>query len=812
MGDDAGGGELKRGLEAIGARIERLSLDPAGVRAPFARLARPLLRVVGYRPRPRVEAAEALLEALGDPGVPGEALGPRVKAAARELSASVKAAERACVVHGGLPPGEAAWLHRLYALVSRAAQAAEAPGDRAARRVAAAAEGGVVAPLALEGRGSRGGSRGEGEADTPAPGSKEAQRIALELLAIDHIIEAAQAETSFLERRRRLLEAARALLLDAAAALPLEARGVEQRRRAIAAGIVRIDRLEAAGLSAGVGLLHQARGALSRGDTQRLHAALVALEGAAITAGDARAAGLAGEALDALWGGDGWTAPEGDVERCAREALGGDVADAVRRGYEAARAGLRPPGEGASRVDREVHELALAYLAPGCEEGAFAAALAVDGCFDVGAALAPVRVTEIELRARAVPYPTEEMILLPARGVEDLPSAIIEDPRAILPSLAMGRLLARRFVRREPVRRQRTRLVGEVRVYLLDGSTSMLEGGGARARVRDAILLGELATLIRRFDAPVGGRGVRVVLFYRYFTKQLGALGRVESGPAAVAAIGDVLGQPRSGGTDIEQALLSSFALIREQGQRDPDLARAQIVLVTDGEAPVREEVVQAAREEAGAIPIQVSVIALGEENPALRALVARQRAQGERAFYHHVGDAALLEMCEGRLDRGPSAHAAAGRGGEAAALRGELEAVLEELAALEGEAARKEGRDRDHRAVAARFERWFPRPEAKAPPPEAFPRLPAEGTAARADLEAAQIVLATVAEVTRELGGAPLARRADAIEILERLLPDAGLSPGRYRAALRDQALRLAPALAEIHALVRDGSGPPSP
>ena len=54
------------------------------------------------------------------------------------------------------------------------------------------------------------------------------------------------------------------------------------------------------------------------------------------------------------------------------------------------------------------------------------------------------------------------------------------------------------------------------------------------------------------------------------------------TGPDAIAAIGDVLGQPRSGGTDIEQALLSSFALIREEGQRDPDLARAQIVLVTD--------------------------------------------------------------------------------------------------------------------------------------------------------------------------------------------------------------------------------------
>jgi hypothetical protein len=323
---------------------------------------------------------------------------------------------------------------------------------------------------------------------------------------------------------------------------------------------------------------------------------------------------------------------------------------------------------------------------------------------------------------------------------------------------------------------------------------------------------------------------VRVVLFYRYFTKRLGPVVRVDSGPSALAAIGDVLGTPRSGGTDIEQALVSSFALLREEGQRDPDLARAQIVLVTDGEAAVREEVVQEAREQAGAsrsaaaaisgsVPIQVSVIALGEENPALRGIVARQRARGERAFYHHLSDEALREICDGRLHSGAAIHLPAARGELLSALRAELDALLDDLAAeearraarrragepaspafaiVEGALARREAEERDHRALEARFDRWFPQPADGGAGP-----LPALGTLEREDVEAARVVLATVAEVVGETGGPAPARRADAIEILERLLPDARLPPGRYDEALREHAAHLAPALAAVHAAI---------
>src|SRR5262249_25491704 len=144
------------------------------------------------------------------------------------------------------------------------------------------------------------------------------------------------------------------------------------------------------------------------------------------------------------------------------------------------------------------------YLEQGGERATLSSALAVDGCFEVGGVLSPVRVEELLERVRVVAYPTQELMLVSALDVSDVPSAIIDDPRRILLSLAEGRLLARKFVKREMIARHTTRLIGEARIYLLDGSDSMRNDGegrkmGARARMRDALLLAELATLHNRY-------------------------------------------------------------------------------------------------------------------------------------------------------------------------------------------------------------------------------------------------------------------------------------------------------------------------
>ena len=51
----------------------------------------------------------------------------------------------------------------------------------------------------------------------------------------------------------------------------------------------------------------------------------------------------------------------------------------------------------------------------------------------------------------------------------------------------------------------------------------------------------------------------------------------------------------------------------------------------------------------------------------------------------------------------------------------------------------------------------------------------------ASSDAEATVVVLSTVAEVVVALGGTELGRKADAIELLERLMPDAMLTPSKW-------------------------------
>lgn len=788
-------------LADLAARIDRLSTDPARVRDRWAWAFRPVLRAMGWQATFEVKAIEALLATLRSPSPYSG--GPLLRAAIEEIAANVAMAERATVLEGALPTARIAWLHRLHEIVTRAARAAGTSAASVERRAAAALDPVLAAPpLILTG---------------PAP---DAATVDLSLGSIDALLDAARSEDAFLGRRRRLLEAARKLLLDAAAALPLEPAGVEARRQHIAEQIVRIDRLEGAGIAPTVGLLHQATSAVSRGDRQRAYAALAAIDGFALARGDLVTAQRTGKAIRLLSGrrdpSDAKTRAA-SLSRSAVELLGEEVVLRVRAAYEAAR------GDFAAKDPQKRAEQSYlgAYFDDEPDLATLSAALGVDGCFEVGGPLSPVRVVEHETRLRAVSFPTPELVLLPARDIGDVPAAVIEDPRRILLALAEGRLLTRKYVREEVVSRAHTELRSEARIYLLDGSGSMLNGGsgracGARARMRDAILVAELATLRRRFTQE-GGRA-RVVLWYRYFDSSLGPIARVDSATSALDAISSVLRATHEGGTDIEGALLASFEQLRQAREEDPELAEAQIVLVTDGEAEVRPEVIQREREALGELSIGVSVIALGEENPSLREIVARQRARGERAFYHHLDDATLQAMAGGAIDRGPAVHLLDPFDGDrqrsaaevASELGRDLGGLLDELGALdrkhhaealetaaeearalaevgldasslsEGERARRELLDRDRQALEARFARWFPPPREPDPgdlPPDARDREA---------LDQLTILLSAVAEVVADLGGSPLARRADAIEIFERLLSEARLSPARYHALLR--------------------------
>lgn len=873
-------------LSALALRLERMSEAPEQVRPRFSLVLGPVLRLFGWEPQFKVDALLALLDALKHEIQPGKrrvrdtdaerhAQKARIgqcEKAVDELEANIEAAERACVVKGYLPTARAAWLRRVYELCARAASAAAHPNGEAENRFVFSIDSVVLLPplsLLSPDEGQKTSEQAAAEAQGAPPRAaheidpSDSRLLDIHLAAVDHLLDGARSEREMLGRKRAMLEGARRLLLDAAAAFPLESKGVQARSAYIAEQIGHINQLAAAGVSPSVGLLHQAKTALSRGDRRLLRLSLNELDRIALQNGDDVTAAHTFRALKA-WsrGQPGGSRARGErrLLSSAREMFGTAFLQRIQAGYEAARRDTLAPLKKAGAEEIEHRQWMQQYFNAHSEEATFAAALSVDGFFDVGGALSPVRALEMEERLRLVSYPTQELVLSPAQSIGDVSSALIDDPRRILLSLAEGRLLSRKYVLREQVPRHKTHLMSEVRIYLLDGSDSMLEGGkgvsaGARARVRDAILLAELAALQQRYS--MHRRNIRIVLYYRYFTKVLWPLVKVDSIDGALQSMAEIVRTPRRGGTDIEGALLASFELLRKAKEADPDLSRAQIVLVTDGNAIVREDVIRAAREPSKEVPLCVSVIALGEENASLRGLVARQRQRGERAFYHFIDDAALARMTEGGHYRNASFFLDEQRALDSKKTKDELIAelsmeaggLLDELAALdkkrhslvlepaesggeevlaslrevglspqavfsEAAKARREAAARDRLALGKRFLYWFPilKDENTAEPSPA----PALEAAERADLDSVLIVLATITDIVSEFTGPPLGKQVDAIELLERLLPDARLSPSRWATVLRNHSDELKPALSALHQAVgfkspaSRSSGPP--
>jgi hypothetical protein len=294
----------------------------------------------------------------------------------------------------------------------------------------------------------------------------------------------------------------------------------------------------------------------------------------------------------------------------------------------------------------------------------------------------------------------------------------------------------------------------------------------------------------------------------------------------------------REGGTDIQKALLASLEQVEVARELDPELSRAQIVLVTDGESVVDEQAVVAARSALGSLPIGVSVIALGQENAALRGLVARQRARGEPAFYHFLDDSQLTEIASGSPEHGVALHLPKAPPRNAIVVARELESefgpLVEELRTLErersvaavvrhdaelqtlrgasgendarvdlvseGARARTEAQNRDSASLEARYARWFPKVRTGVTAAGAE-RTPRRETSEEREIEAVVGLLSSVAEVVMLVGGPELARRAEAIELFERMLPDAQLTPARYHELLRDWGSAIAPAISAVHA-----------
>jgi len=230
-------------LDDLAERIEKVALDPDRVSAPLSRILRPILARLGVEPELRTIKIRRLVERIrfAERGMSIEErdIAGAFDGAKEELEANVSAVERACVVNEQPMVTHGAWLRRMYEILVRARRAIEEEDVNARQMIAKTQAVRLLMPLTVHAK--------KDDEDGSADASSR-RLVDLELASVDRLIEAADAETELLGRKRRLLEAARQTLLSASATIPLDGDACGGRLEHLAQQISRIDRLEAAGV------------------------------------------------------------------------------------------------------------------------------------------------------------------------------------------------------------------------------------------------------------------------------------------------------------------------------------------------------------------------------------------------------------------------------------------------------------------------------------------------------------------------------------------------------------------------------------
>ncbi|MFT3709285.1 MAG: vWA domain-containing protein [Archangium sp.] len=420
----------------------------------------------------------------------------------------------------------------------------------------------------------------------------------------------------------------------------------------------------------------------------------------------------------------------------------------------------------------------LSQLAFGLDDDRRRAMELAMGCaryFDVEDALAE-ELVEAETATsrpvqRRVPYPTQLMSYETTNSLDQLPHFVLDRPGSLVLALASGSQLVRSYVEIEPPPKQKKARQTAVRVYVMDASGSM---HGSRARFRDALIISELNAI--RVKARVGLPFDP--LYFSFFNDTPTELVRVESGDEANRQIEGLFGNsPAEGQTDIALALESAFDSIGKARGEDPYLARATVVLVTDGEDGVDLDRIRKHQRPYEGLEIALSFISLGEENPDLRSLVISQRDSGRRAFYHHVSDAEI-QLARTDFDSAWRTLLPA----DVPVTSDVLEKLLPHLEALEAIAARRDVKAPD--AELPQFDALFPeRPTTAVPPPP--------------QLEKIVDLLNAVAEAV-SLAPAD-GRRPEAVLLLLHLLSVYGIQLTRYLEWVQLADARLEKAIARI-------------
>lgn len=501
----------------------------------------------------------------------------------------------------------------------------------------------------------------------------------------------------------------------------------------------------------------------------------------AVEAGDAKLASTARAAIEPMLPSDGQM--RSMVERAENDAMSRWFGESPRAQTGTAEEGLKEEDDKKSRADELLADLAFS-LDPE-QLAAFELAAGCARYFDVEDALSE-EIVEVNTRAlrpvpKRVPYPTQKMHFETTGSLHEVHEFVVTDPRMIVYDMAANRQLVRAYMEEEPPPKSKKMKRTAVRVYVCDASGSM---HGARARFRDAIVIAELNNL----RAKARKKQPFDPLYFSFFNDSPTELARVDTATEASRQIEKLFRHsPAEGQTDITLALMAAFDSIRAAQGRDPYLARATVVLITDGEDRVDLELIRRTRAPVDSLTIALSFISLGEENLDLKALVQEQRSQGGRAFYHHLSDEEI-QWARTEFDAPWRTLLPP----DVAETPDSLDALWPHLEALEAMVVKRSA-PAAQVAVEASFDAFFPEQPPATPPRDA----PGAEVAARVT-----DILEALAEAASL---APADRRAtESVVLLQHLLGVYQLTPARYLAALAVGGKPLQDNLARVRLLCR--------
>ncbi len=597
-----------------------------------------------------------------------------------------------------------------------------------------------------------------------APGSPR-------LAAAEFFAERARLNTTDTAQKRKDLDLAHELLLRMGA----ETKGDRERFRRLRVDVSAArDRVRASPVVRNLADLNRHLRHTARRDPRTAWRSLRALYERAVEARDPELADIAQQGLTSMLPG-GEARLKLAEQHEARRLLGWkDAATLPVRPPEALAPGGTP---GVDPVNDALTQ--LAFELNESEQRALELAAGCARFFDIEDTLSE-ELVEAELKAtrpmqRRVPYPTQVMTYEFTNSLDQVHQFVLTQPGSVVLDLAAGRQVIRQYLEEEPPPKQKKVLKTAVRVYVLDASGSM---HGARARFRDAILIAELNAI--RVKAR---QGVPFdPLYFSFFNDTPTGLTRVETGQDATRHIEKLFRvSPAEGQTDITLAVMSAFDSIRLAQGRDPYLARATVVLVTDGEDGVDRELIRKTRKPFEGLDIALSFISLGEENPDLKSLVLEQRGLGGRAFYHHLSD---QEITLARTDFDSAWRTLLPA--DVTPTADALEGLLPHLDALEALAEKRPVKSPER--LDSQFDTFFP----AAPTPQKAQ----ESSQRLADLLDAVAEAASLASVD--------ARASEAVALLVHLLGVYGIAPQRYLEAVGGEYPPLVAARKRVRLLCR--------